>query len=400
MAAIKILPDIYSVGVVDWNVRNFHGHTYTTQRGSSYNAYLIIDDKIALIDTVFGPFARELIDNIKEVVPLEKIDYIIANHVETDHSGALPSIMPLCPNAKILGTAKCKEGLYKHYYQNWDFQVVKTNDQLKLGRRTLTFIEAPMIHWPDSMFTYCPQDELLMPNDAFGQHFATSQRFDDQVDQCALMDEAEKYYANILWPLGAVILKKIQEIQKLNIPIKIIAPSHGVIWRQDPARIINAYISWAKGETKDKAVVVYETMWGATEKMARKIVEGLASAGIEVKLYDVAGSDRTEVIAQMLTAKGFLFGSSTHDNDMLPNIAAFLEIVKGLKPKGRKIGFFGSYGWAGGATKEMQEMLKDSGVDQTIPELSFKYVPDVSELTSCFEFGSKFAQSLNSCGSF
>lgn len=394
MAAIKILPDIYSVGVVDWNVRNFHGHTYTTPRGSSYNAYLIIDDKITLVDTVYGPFTQELIDNIKEIVPLERIDYIIANHVEDDHSGALPGIMPFCPKAKILGTAKCQEGLYKHYYKNWDFQIVKTNDQLKLGRRSLTFIEAPMIHWPDSMFTYCPQDELLMPNDAFGQHFASGSRFDDQVDQCALMEEAEKYYANILWPLGPVILKKIQDIQKLNIPIKIIAPSHGIIWRKDPARIIDAYISWAKGETKNKAVVVYETMWGATEKMARKIVEGLISQGVEVKLYDVAQSDHTEVITQMLSAKGFIFGSSTHDNDMLPNIAAFLEIVKGLKPKGRKVGFFGSYGWAGGATKEMREMLKDSGADLIEPDLSCKYIPTLEELGSCFEFGLKFAQGL------
>ena len=391
MAAIKILPDIYSVGAVDWNVRNFHGHTYATQRGSTYNAYLIIDEKIALVDTVYGPFTRELIENIKEIIPLEKIDYIIANHVETDHSGALPSIMQLCPKAKVLGTAKCKEGLYRHYYKDWDFQVVKSGDKLKLGRRTLSFIEAPMIHWPDSMFTYCQQDSLLMPNDAFGQHFATSERFDDQVDQCALMDEAEKYYANILWPLGAVILKKIQEIQNLNIPIKIIAPSHGVIWRRDPLKIINSYISWAKGETKNKVVIVYETMWGATEKMAKKIASGIEAGGIEVKLYEIAQSDRTEVITQMLSAKGFLFGSSTHDNDMLPNIAAFLEIVKGLKPKGRQIGFFGSYGWAGGAIKEMQELLANSGADFTIPPVSFKYVPDKTELENCFEFGSKFA---------
>jgi len=382
------------VGVVDWQVRNFHGHTYTTQRGSSYNAYLIIDEKIALIDTAAGPFTQELIDNIKEIIPPEKIDYIIANHVETDHSGALPAIMRLCPKAKVLGTAKCQEGLYKHYYEKWDFQVVKTNDQLKLGQRTLNFIEAPMIHWPDSMFTYCPQDQLLMSNDAFGQHFATSERFDDQVDQCALMDEAKKYYANILWPLSAVILKKIQEIQELNLPIKIIAPSHGVIWRKDPAGIINAYLAWAKEETENKVIVVYETMWGSTEKMARKIVEGLIAAGTEVELYDVAQSDRTEIINQMLSAKGFIFGSSTHDNDMLPNIAAFLEIVKGLKPKGRQVGFFGSYGWAGGAVKEMQEMLKDSGLAQTIPAVSFKYVPDAAELDSCLEFGTKFGQSL------
>jgi flavorubredoxin len=394
MAAIKILPNIYSVGAVDWNVRNFHGHTYTTQRGSSYNAYLIIDQKITLIDTVYGPFTQELISNIKEIIPLEKIDYIIANHVETDHSGALPSLMPLCPNAKILGTAKCKEGLYKHYYQDWNFQIVKTKDELKLGSRTLIFIEAPMIHWPDSMFTYCPQDALLMPNDAFGQHFAASERFDDQVDQCSLMEEAEKYYANILWPLGAVILKKIQELKNLNIPIKMIAPSHGIIWRKDPEKIINSYISWAKGETKNKVVIAYETMWGATGQMAIKIADGLIASGVEVKLYNVAESDRTEIFTQMLSAKGFLFGSSTHDNDMLPNIAAFLEIVKGLKPKGRKIGFFGSYGWAGGAIKEMQEMLKDSTAEQTVPGVSFKYVPDASELASCFEFGSKFAQSL------
>jgi anaerobic nitric oxide reductase flavorubredoxin len=394
MAAVKILPGIYSVGVVDWNVRNFHGHTYTTQRGSSYNAYLVIDEKIALIDTVHKTFTQELIENIQEIIPLDKIDYIIANHVEADHSGALPGIMPLCPRAKILGTAKCQDGLYKHYYQNWVFQTVRTNDQLKLGRRTLTFMEAPMIHWPDSMFTYCPQDELLMPNDAFGQHFASSLRFDDQVDQCVLMEEAEKYYANILWPLGAVILKKIQEIQKLNLPIKIIAPSHGIIWRKDPAKIINAYASWAKGEVQDKVVVVYETMWGSTEKMARKIIEGVTSAGVEVKLYDVAQSDRTEVIAQMLRAKGFIFGSSTHDNDMLPNIAAFLEIVKGLKPQGRKVGFFGSYGWAGGAVKEMQEAFKDNLMNQMFPGISCKYVPNPEELASCFEFGSKFAESL------
>jgi flavorubredoxin len=394
MAAIEILPKIYSVGVVDWGVRNFHGHTYTTSRGSSYNAYLIVDEKIALVDAVAAPFAQELIDNIKEVVPPERIDYIIANHVETDHSGALPAVLALCPKAKVLGTAKCQEGLYKHYYQNWDFQTVKTNDQLKLGQRSLSFIEAPMIHWPDSMFTYCPQDQLLLPNDAFGQHFASSARFDDQVDQCALMDEAEKYYANILWPLGAVILKKIQEIQKLNIPIKMIAPSHGVIWRRDPAKIINAYLGWAKGEVRDKVVVVYETMWGSSEQMARKIVDGLASVGIEVKLFDVAQSDRTEIITQMLSAKGFLFGSSTHDNDMLPNIAAFLEIVKGLKPKGRRIGFFGSYGWAGGALKEMQDLLSNCGTQETLPALAVKYVPDTAELAGCFEFGVKFAQSL------
>lgn len=394
MAAIEILPGIYSVGVVDWNVRNFHGHTYTTKRGSSYNAYLIVDEKVALIDTVYTPFSGELINNIKQIIPLDKIDYIIVNHVEVDHSGALPAVKALCPQAKIIGTAKCKEGLFRHYYQDWDFQTVKTGDKLELGKRSLTFIEAPMVHWPDSMFTYCPQDALLMPNDAFGQHFASANRFDDQVDQCALMEEAETYYANILWPLNTIIARKIQDVQKLNLPIKMIAPSHGIIWRKDPGKILNAYVTWSSGATKDKVVIVYETMWGATDKMARQIAQGVIAAGKEVKLYNIAESDRTEVITQMLSAQGFIFGSSTHDNDMLPNIAAFLELIKGFKPKGRKIGFFGSYGWAGGAVDEMHKMLQNCGADFVLPSLAFKYNPDQVELESCVEFGKNFARSL------
>ncbi|MCM8789466.1 MAG: MBL fold metallo-hydrolase [Candidatus Omnitrophica bacterium] len=240
MSALKILPDIYSVGVVDWNVRTFHGHTYSTNRGTTYNAYLIIDEQVTLVDTVMRGFDDELIENIRQVVAPEKISNIIVNHVEVDHSGALPSIIKLCPKAKVYGTEKCKEGLRRHYYLDLNFQVVKTGDKIKLGKRELMFIEAPMIHWPDSMFTYCPQDSLLMPNDAFGQHYATSMRFDDETDPCALMDEAAKYYGNILWPLSAIILKKIEDIRKMGIPIKMIAPSHGIIWRREPMKIVEA----------------------------------------------------------------------------------------------------------------------------------------------------------------
>jgi flavorubredoxin len=378
-------------------VRNFHGHTYTTKRGTTYNAYLIVDKKIALVDTVYGPFADELVENIRQVVPVEKIDYIIANHVETDHSGALPMLMKLCPKAKVIGTQKCKEGLYRNYYGNWDFQVVKTADKIELGSKTLTFIEAPMIHWPDSMFTYCPQEQLLMPNDAFGQHYATSPRFADEVDQCSLMDEAKKYYANILWPLGAIIQKKIEELLKLNIPIKMIAPSHGLIWRKDPLQIVNAYLSWAKNETLPKAVIVYETMWGATEKMARKIAEGITAAGIETRIFNIASSDRTEVLTEMLDAKGFLFGSSTHDNDMLPSIAAFMELFKGLKPKNRLAGVFGSHGWAGGAIKEIEEVVREAGVEIFQPGLAVKYLPDEKETRDCYEFGREFAKKIKAC---
>jgi anaerobic nitric oxide reductase flavorubredoxin len=293
---IEIKKGIYWVGVVDWNMRSFHGHTYTTKRGTTYNSYLIVDDKVALVDTVYGPFAQEFIGKIKDIIAPEKIDYVIANHVETDHSGSMPALMKLCPKAKVYCTQKCKEGLYRNYYENWDFNIVKTGDTLNLGKRALTFIEAPMIHWPDSMFTYCGEEELLMPNDAFGQHYATSERFDDETDQCALMDEAAKYYGNILWPLGSIIARKLEEIVKMNISIKMIAPSHGIIWRKDPVKIVNAYVTWAKNTVTPKVVMAYETMWKSTEKMARKILEGIKDAGVDARLYNIAESDRTEII--------------------------------------------------------------------------------------------------------
>ncbi|MFA5101229.1 MAG: flavodoxin domain-containing protein [Candidatus Omnitrophota bacterium] len=394
MNPVEIKPKIYWVGVVDWGVRSFHGHTYTTQRGTTYNAYLIVDEKVALVDTVYGPFAAEMIERIRAVIDPVKIDYVIANHVEADHSGALPELMKLCPKAKVIGTEKCRDGLFKHYYQNWDFQTVKTGDKLSLGKRTLTFVEAPMIHWPDSMFTYCAEEELLMPNDAFGQHLASSVRFADQVDQCALWEEAKKYYANILWPLGSVIARKIDEVVKMNIAVSMIAPSHGLIWRANPMQVVQQYAGWAKQDPGAAAVIVYETMWRATEKMARKIAEGVTDAGVPVKLYNIAESDRTEVIADMLEAKGFLFGSSTHDNDMLPNIAGFLELVKGFKPKNRLSSAFGSYGWAGGAVKEMEGVLKEAGIELALPGISFKFLPDETEYQQCYSFGRSFGELL------
>ena len=390
MKPYEIKKGIYWVGALDWDTRHFHGFTYNTKRGTTYNAYLIVDEKIALIDAVYGPFACEMIEKIKQVTPLEKIDYIIANHVEMDHSGSYPDLLKLCPKAKLYGTAKCKEGLYKHYYKDWDFQVVKTNDKLNLGKWALTFIEAAMIHWPDSMFTYCQEEKLLFSNDAFGQHYATSERFDDEVDQAILMDEAKKYYANILWPFGPLILKKIEELK--NIQINMIAPSHGIIWRKGPDKIVNAYLVWAKNETKLNVVVVFETMYGSTARMAKKIVEGITDSGLKVEIFDINQSDRTEIISEMLEAKGFVIGSSTHDNDMLPGIAGFMEFLKGLKPKNRVGCAFGSVGWAGGAVKEIEDILKTAGVELVQPGFSVKYVPDENELAKCYNLGKEFAE--------
>jgi flavorubredoxin len=393
MPIVEIAKNIYSVGVVDWNLRDFHGQPY--RRGTSYNSYLIVDEKITLVDTVFGPFAKELIDNIRQVVDPAKIDYIIANHVETDHSGALPEMLKLCPKAKVYGTARCKDGLYRMYYVSMDFQVVKTGDKLSLGKRTLSFIEAPMIHWPDSMFTYIADDALLLSNDAFGEHYATSKRFNDEVDQCELMEELAKYYANILWPLSNMIAMKLDELKKMDIPIKMIAPGHGIIWRKDPGNVVDAYRYWSHNETKKKVVVTYDTMWGSTEKMARKIVEGITDAGVPVQMFDVKKNDYTDIAAAMLDAKGFLFGSSTHDNDMLPNMAKFIEAVKGSKAKNRLAGVFGSYGWGGGAVKEIENVLKEAKIDIPLPSLAIKFAPDANDATSCYDFGKNFARKIN-----
>lgn len=395
MNSIKVLDNIYWVGVVDWNVRNFHGFTYSTHRGSTYNSYLIIDEKIALIDTVYGPFTEEMIDRIKELIDPSKIDYIVVNHVETDHSGAISELLKHAPHAKLVGTARCEEGLKKHYFGNWDFQVVKTGDEIQLGKRSLKFLEAPMLHWPDSMFTYIEDDALLLPNDAFGQHLATSTRFDDEVDDNILMEEAAKYYANILWPFSPLIIKKIEEIQKMGIKINMIAPSHGIIWRSNPTKIIEAYLRWAQGESKKKILVIYDTMWGSTEKMAKAMVEGINSRGIETILCRIPFSDRGDLIKELLEAKGALFGSSTINNGILPTLAPLLEDLQGLKPKNKVAAAFGSYGWRGGAIKIIEEKLEKAGMEIAAPSLTVNWVPDRDELRKCFEFGKEFAKKID-----
>jgi len=394
MLPTKVSEDIFWVGAVDWNIRHFHGFSYSTHHGTTYNAYLVVDKKTALIDSVHRPFAEEMIERIREIVDPSIIDYIVANHVETDHSGAILEILKLAPNAKVVGTARCKDGLQKHYFGNWDFQAVKTGDELSLGKRSLRFIEAPMLHWPDSMFTYIEKDSLLLPNDAFGQHLATSKRFDDEVDEKTLMEEAAKYYANILWAFSRLVTKKILEIQKLGWNISIIAPSHGIIWRNNPTRIVEAYLRWAKGEAKRKILVVYDTMWGSTEKMAKAMVEGVSSMGIETMLFRLPFSDRGDIIKELLEAKGILVGSSTINNGVLPTMAPFLEELQGLRPINKMAAAFGSYGWGGGAVKAIEESLEKAGIEISAPALTTKWVPDKNEIQKCFDFGKEFAEKI------
>src|SRR4030066_425169 len=307
MDKVTLAEGITRVGDDDWNLRDFHG--YVTRRGTTYNAYLIQDEKTALVDTVKYMFSNELLWNIREIIDPAKIDYIIINHVEMDHSSSLPMIAEQTKNATVIASERGKDAIIEHYGPDFRIETVKTGDELKLGKRTLRFVEAPMLHWPDSMFTYVGEDKILMPNDAFGQHLATSERFDDEVDEHILMEEAKTYYANILMPLTPLITRKIQEVVQMGIPIEMIAPSHGVIWRSDPSKIIKAYLDWSAGVSENKVVIVYDTMWGSTDKVARAIVEGVASPGVDAKLLKLRAADLTEAVTEILDAKAEIVGS-------------------------------------------------------------------------------------------
>lgn len=393
MVKVSLKEGIFWVGVVDWNLKDFHG--YVTNRGTTYNAYLIQDQQTALIDTVKRNFSEELIRNVSEHTSFDKIDFIIINHVEMDHSSSLPGIAKLAKNARIFASARGKEALIDHYGKEFErVETVKTGDELKVGKKTLRFVEAPMLHWPDSMFTYLVEDKILMPNDAFGQHLASSERFDDEVDEHVLMEEAAMYYANILMPLGPLITRKIQEVVNMKIPIDMIAPSHGIIWRKDPMKIINAYMNWSMGVSKNKVVIVWDTMWHSTDTMARELAGCIGSQGIDVKMLKLRNYAMSEAVSEILEAKAVLVGSPTLNNQMFPTISAFLTYVTGLKPKGKLWGFFGSYGWGGGAVRGMVKMAKEAGFDVFEPSLELKYVPNEEGLEKCFDYGQQIAQKI------
>lgn len=388
---ITLTKGVYWVGAIDWNLRDFHG--YVTPRGTTYNAYLIVDEKVALVDTVKAEFAGEMMERIRQIIDPARIDYVVANHVEMDHSGSLPAVMEVIPGARIYGTRQCKNGLAQYYhaqgYDRWDFEIVETGSELNLGTKTLMFIEAAMLHWPDSMHTYIKEDKILLSNDAFGQHVATSKRFNDEVDD--VMEDAADYYANILMPLGKVILKYVETVGELGIGIDMIAPCHGVIWRKDPGQIIEAYGRWARGENTQKVLVIYDTMWGSTHIMAREIVEGVTSAGVDVKLINIRKNEFSQIITEILDAPVILVGSPTLNNGIFPSVGGFLTYLKGLHPAGKKAAAFGSYGWGGGAVKAIEKELEAAGFELIEPGLQIRYRPDTEGLEKCRMMGERIA---------
>ena len=387
---------IHWVGKIDWELRHFHGQEYTTHRGSSYNAYLVKDKETVLIDTVWSPFSKEFVENLKNEIPLDQIDYIIANHAESDHSGALPELMQHIPETPVYCTANGVKSLKGLYHQDWNFKVVKTGDKLNIGSKDLIFIEAPMLHWPDSMFCYLTGDNILFSNDGFGQHLATELMYNDLVDQGELFQEAIKYYANILTPFSAQVIRKIKEVLALNVPVDMICPSHGVIWRQDPTQIVNKYMEWADAYAENQITLIYDTMWESTRKMAEIIAKGIlaADSSMTVKLFNVAKSDKNDIITEIFKSKAVLAGSPTVNKGILSALAGLFEEIIGLRFKNKKAAAFGSYGWSGESVKVLSDKLEQGGFELLNEGLRVQWNPDVQAKETCFNFGKSIGEAL------
>ena len=383
----EICEGVYWVGVVDWALRHFHGYELSTPRGSTYNSYLVVDEKTVLVDTVWGPFADEFLANVREVVDPAAIDIVVANHAESDHSGGLPAIMRHCPEATVVVSKRGAESVPGHYHQDWNFKVVGTGDKINIGQHELVFVEAPMLHWPDSMFTYLAGKNLLMPNDAFGQHYATDKRFNDEVDQHELYEEALRYYANILTPFSEMVIKKIDEVLALGLPVDMIAPSHGVIWRDDPLQIVEKYKEWAAQKGEQRAVILYDTMWQGTRLMAEAVGAGLAAEGVPYKIFYAPVAERNQVLTEIFRAKAVVVGSPTVNRGYISTLGTYMEDLRGLGFKNKVGAAFGSYGWSGEAVKIIEEHLERCKIAVAAPGVRAKWQPTPEDLAACAELG-------------
>lgn len=381
--------NVYWVGKMDWELESFHGADYSINHGSSQNAYLIEEEKTVLIDTVWRPHSTDFIDNLKSEIDLDKIDFIIANHGEVDHSGSLPALMELIPNTPIYCTANAVKSLVGQYHHpEWNFKVVKSGDSVDIGNgKQLVFVEMRMLHWPDSMATYMTGDNILFSNDAFGQHFAVEELFNDKADQCVLWEEAIKYYANILNPFSPLVKKKVEEVLAMNLPIDIIATSHGTIWRDNPAQIVEAYYKWSQNYQEDQVTVIYDTMWEGTEKLANRISReiSLMSPDTKVKQYNISKADKNDIMTQVFKSKAIAVGSPTVHQGILSSVSGWVDFLKELKFKGKKAAVFGCYGWSGEGNTVLRKLLTEAGFETVEPEIKCSWNPRPEDLEKAKE---------------
>jgi len=394
---MKATDNIWWVGAIDWNLRDFHG--FETPRGTTYNAYLVMGESgIALIDTVKAAFVPELLARIATVTPLESITHIVVNHVEPDHNGGLPDVMDAIPGARVVASPAGVRAVAE-YHNGLALETVKADEVIDLGGRTITFMPMPMVHWPDSMFTYCPEERVLMPNDAFGQHVASEERFADELGLDESLTELGIYYANILLPLGTAVGKAIDKVLEKGWALDVVAPSHGVMWRGDDfGHVVERYRRWGSGLLLDKAVVAYSTMWGSTEMLAQSIAEGISAGGVEVAMHDLAVTPLAHITHDLLEAKAFVLGSPALHHGMLYRVAGYLQYLSGLKPENRIAGIFGSYGWSKGAEKQMRTRLEEIGFEVPFDDFLVKFRPTEEDRSAAEAWGREIAAGVKAHG--
>ncbi|HEY3374374.1 MAG TPA: FprA family A-type flavoprotein [Candidatus Aquicultor sp.] len=397
MGAVELKDGVYWVGALDWSIRDFHG--YETPRGTSYNNYLIMDEEITLIDTVKYTFAKETITHIKRIVDPVKIKHLVINHIENDHVTSIDKILEIAPTATVYMTEKGKNGLARFFdISKWNIKTVKTGDTLAIGKRTLLFMETPMLHWPDSMMTYIKEDKILFSQDGFGQHIASAARFDDEYieseSEADLEDAIVDYYSNILMPFGQLIKNKIAEIQKLELEIDMIAPDHGVIWRQGPDKILQRYLGLATGKADLRVAIIYDTMWQSTELMIEPISQGIMDEGVDCKVIKLRATAMSVAIKELYKSRGFLIGTPTLNNLMFPTLSAFLTYLRGLRPKNRIAGAFGSYGWGKGGVKGVYEEIDKIGLEKFEPGMEVQFRPQAEDHEQVYNWGREFAQKV------
>ena len=395
MQRYQVKDEGWWVGAIDWDVRDFHG--YETKRGTTYNAYLILDEKVAIVDGCRDGFGQEMLSRVRGCCGSRKVDYLVVNHIEPDHSGAIPFLIEQLGPVKVFCSKRAKDAMLLIFGEEtvagWDITVVGTGDELSLGRNTLQFIEAPMLHWPDSMFTYVREAKVLLPNDGFGQHLATSKRFADEVDMSVALEEASRYYANILMPFGGQVQRMLGKIGEMGLEIEAIGPSHGVVWRRpaDVAAVVGAYGRWSSGEAPERVSLIYDTMWHSTEKMTMAIADGVAQEDVACSVLRVSRCALADIARMVLESRAFLVGSPTLNSGVFPAVGGFLTHVKGLRPKNRIAGAYGSHGWGGGAVKQIDAELRALGLDVVDP-LELRYVPTACDLDACIELGREVAR--------
>jgi anaerobic nitric oxide reductase flavorubredoxin len=391
---IEVKNNVSWVGKIDWELRKFHGNEYSTHKGSTYNSYLIREIKYVLIDTVWKPFAEEFVDNLEREIPLDKIDFVVANHGEVDHSGSLSELIRRIPGVPVYCTENAVKSLKGQFHGDWNFHTVKTGDSVDIGNgKSLVFVEMKMLHWPDSMATYLSGDNILFSNDAFGQHYASEFMFNDLVDRDELYRECLKYYANILTPFSSFASKKIKEVLDLKLPIDVIAPSHGVIWRDNPSQIVEKYVSWAADYQEDQITILYDTMWDGTGRMAECIAEGIREAAprTNLKLFNISKTDKNDLIAEVFKSKLILVGSPTIGKGITSATAALLEMIEGLRFKNKKAAAFGCYGWSGESVAKIGKILAESGFALADEGIKVLWDPDDAARAACVAFGRKIA---------